>query len=78
MDLEFLAVSRPQKQGVWEINLPLGAFGELRSGILRAWAMDFRQHVLYQLPGDQEFTVISKPDRPSQELAAREKDPSEP
>jgi hypothetical protein len=78
MDLEFLAVSGPQKQGEWEINLPLGAFGELRSGILRAWAMDFRQHVLYQLPGDQEFTVISKPDRPSQELAAREKDPSEP
>ena len=78
MDLEFLAVSGPQRQGEWEINIPLGAFGELLSGILRAWAMDFRQHVLYQLPGDQEFTVISKPDRPSQELAAREKDPSEP
>jgi hypothetical protein len=78
MDLEFLAVPGPPKQGEWEIKLPLGPFGELRSGILRAWAMDFRQHVLYQLPGDQEFTVISKPDRPSQELAAREKDPSEP
>jgi len=78
MDLEFLAVSGPQKRGEWEINLPLGTFGEQRSGVLRAWAMDFRRHVLYQLPGDQEFTVISEPNRPSEELAAQERDPSRP
>ena len=41
MDLEFLAISEPQKRGEWEIELPLGSFGELRSGVLRAWAMDF-------------------------------------
>jgi hypothetical protein len=77
-DLEFLAVSRPQKRGEWEINLPPGTFGELRSGVLRAWAMDFRRQVLYQLPGDQKFTAISEPNRPSEELAARERDPSQP
>jgi hypothetical protein len=61
MDLEFLAVSGPQKRGEWEIDLPRDIFGDLRGGVLRAWAMDFRRHVLYQLPGDQNFTVISEP-----------------
>ena len=60
MDLEFLAVPAPQKRGEWEIDLPLGSFGELRSGVFRAWAMDFRRRVLYQLPGDQEFNVIGE------------------
>jgi len=77
MDLEFLTVLEPQKSGEWEIDLPLGIFGEQRSGVLRAWAMDFRRHVLYQLPGDQKFTVISEPNRPSGEPAAREKGPSQ-
>ena len=61
MDWEFLALSGPQKRGEWEIDLPPNAFGEQRSGVLRAWALDFRRHVLYQLPGDQEFAVISEP-----------------
>ena len=78
MDLEFLAVSGLQKPGEWEINLPPGTFGELRSGVLRAWAMDFRRRVLYQLPGDQKFTAISEPNRPSEGLAAQERDPSQP
>ena len=60
MDLEFLAVPAPQKRGGWEIYLPLRSFGELQSGVLRAWAMDFRRRVLYQLPGDQEFNVIGE------------------
>ncbi|MGC2577233.1 MAG: hypothetical protein WA376_06610, partial [Terrimicrobiaceae bacterium] len=64
MDWEFLAVSGPQKRGEWEIDLPSDTFGEQRSGVLRAWAMDFRRHVLYQLPGDQEFAVISGMERP--------------
>ena len=67
MDLEFLAVPAPQKRGQWEMDLPLGSFGELRSGVLRAWALDFRRRVLYQLPGDREFNVIE-----SDELAARD------
>jgi len=78
MDLEFLAVSGPQRRGEWEIDLPPGTFGDLRSGVLRAWAMDFRRHVLYQLPGDQEFIAISEPNRPSEELAAQERNPSQP
>jgi hypothetical protein len=78
MDLEFLAVSRPQKRGEWEINLPPGAFEELRNGVLRAWAMDFRRGVLYQLPSDQKFTAISEPNRPSEELATQESDPGQP
>ena len=60
MDWEFLAVSPPGKGGEWEIELPLGTFGDLRSGVLRAWAMDYRRHVLYRLPGDQKFIVIYK------------------
>jgi hypothetical protein len=78
MDLEFLeTVSGPKRRGEWEIDLPPGTFGDLRSGVLRAWAMDFRRHVLYQLPGDQNFTVISEPG-PSEEPAAQEKGASQP
>ena len=65
MDWEFLALSGPQKRGEWEIDLPPNAFGEQRSGLLRAWALDFRRQVLYQLPGDQEFAVIPEMDRPA-------------
>jgi hypothetical protein len=61
MDWEFLAISEPGKAGEWEIELPLETFGELRSGVLRAWAMDYRRRVLYRLPGDQNFTVVSEP-----------------
>ena len=57
MDWEFLAVSAPQKRGEWEIDLPAGTFGNLRSGVLRAWAMDYSRHILYPLPGDQKFIV---------------------
>ena len=40
MDLEFLeTVSGPKRRGEWEIDLPPGTFGDLRSGVLRAWAM---------------------------------------
>jgi hypothetical protein len=60
----FSRFSGPQKRGEWEIDLPSDTFGEQRSGVLRAWALDFRRHVLYQLPGDQEFGVISEKDRP--------------
>ena len=67
MDLEFLAVSGPQKRGEWEIDLPINTFGEIRSGVLRAWAMDFPRHVLYRLPGDQNFTVIFEPNKPPEE-----------
>ena len=61
MDLEFLAVSGPQKRGEWNIDLPMNSFGEIRSGVLRAWAMDFPRRILYRLPGDQNFSVISEP-----------------
>jgi hypothetical protein len=61
MDLEFLAVSGPQKRGEWNIDLPMKSFGEIRSGVLRAWAMDFPRRILYRLPGDQNFSVISEP-----------------
>ncbi len=57
MDWEFLAVSAPQKRGEWEIDLPAGTFGNVRSGVLRAWAMDYSRHILYPLPGDQKFIV---------------------
>jgi hypothetical protein len=60
MDWEFLAISKPDRRGRWEIELPLGTFGDLHSGVLRAWAMDYRRHVLYRLPGDQNFIVIYK------------------
>jgi hypothetical protein len=75
MDWEFLAVSGPQKRGEWEIDLPPNAFGEQRSGVLRAWALDFPRQVLYQLPGDQEFAVISEMDRSIEKPAVMEKEP---
>jgi hypothetical protein len=64
MDWEFLAISEPTKGGDWQIELPLGTLRD--SGVLRAWAMDYRRHVLYRLPGDQEFIVIHK-NSPSKE-----------
>jgi hypothetical protein len=42
----------------------------LQSGVLRAWAMDFRRRVLYQLPGDQEFNVIDS-DEPAARSSSR-------
>jgi hypothetical protein len=66
MDLEFLAVPAPQKRGEWEIYLPLGSFGELRSGVLRAWAMDFRPARFVSASRRPEFNVID-----SYEPAAR-------
>ena len=75
MDSEFLALSGPQKPGEWEIDLPPDTFGVQRRGVLRAWALDFQRHVLYQLPDDQEFTVASEMGRPFQEPMVREKDP---
>jgi hypothetical protein len=75
MDWQFLALSGPQKRGEWEIDLPADTFGERRHSVLRAWAMDFRRRVLYQLPGDQEFTVNSGMDRHFEEPAANEKEP---
>jgi hypothetical protein len=33
MDLEFLAVSGPQKRGEWTIDLPMNTLGEMRSGV---------------------------------------------
>ena len=75
MDWEFLALSGPQKPGEWEIDLPPDTFGAQRRGVVRAWALDFQRHVLYQLPGDQEFTVASEMGRPFQEQMVREKDP---
>jgi hypothetical protein len=70
MDWEFLAISEPTKGGDWEIELPLGTFRD--SGVLRAWAMDYRRHVLYRLPGDQKFIAIYKngPSREPDEKAA--------
>ena len=75
MDWEFLAVSGPQKPGEWEIDLPSDIFGTRRRGVVRAWALDFQRHILYQLPGDQEFTVASEEGKPLQEPEVREKDP---
>ena len=75
MDWEFLALSGPHRRGVWEIDLPSNAFGEQRSGVLRAWALDFPRQVLYRLPGDQAFDVISETDRPIQKPAGMEKEP---
>jgi hypothetical protein len=59
MDLQFLANPGPQR-GAWEIYLPSDIFGDRLNGVLRAWALDFRLRILYRLPGDQEFTTISK------------------
>jgi hypothetical protein len=69
MDWEFLAVSAPKKRGEWEIDLPIGSFGNLSSGVLRAWAMDYRRHVLYRLPGDQQF-IVSYENSPAAEETA--------
>jgi hypothetical protein len=74
MDWEFLALSGPQKPGEWEIDLPPDTFGARRRGVVRAWGLDFQRHVLYQLPGDQEFTVASEMERPLQGVVS-EKDP---
>ena len=60
MDLEFLAISAPQKRGEWEVDLPHDAFGTMQSGVMRAWAMDFPRHVLYALPGSQPFSAITE------------------
>ncbi len=57
LDWEFLALSAPQKRGEWEIDLPEDTFGNVDGRVLRAWAMDYSRHVLYRLPGDQEFVV---------------------
>jgi hypothetical protein len=70
MDWEFLALSSPRKPGEWAIDLPGDAFGNLKKGVLRAWAMDYGRHVLYRLPGDQQFTVGY--DNNAQEPAADE------
>ncbi|MET0224058.1 MAG: hypothetical protein ABW346_06745, partial [Terrimicrobium sp.] len=67
---EFLALSPPKKPGEWAIDLPADAFGNLEKGVLRAWAMDYSRHVLYRLPGDQQFTVGH--DNNAQEPAADE------
>jgi hypothetical protein len=47
-----------RRAGDWENELFLGSLGDLHSGVLRAWAMDYRRHVLYRLPGDQKFGVL--------------------
>ncbi len=60
MDWEFLALSAPQKRGEWEIDLPEDTFENMDRGVLRAWAMDYSRHILFRLPGDQEF-VVKKP-----------------
>jgi hypothetical protein len=69
-DWEFLALSSPKQPGEWAIDLPADAFGNLEKGVLRAWAMDYGRHVLYRLPGDQQFTVSY--DKNGQESAADE------
>jgi hypothetical protein len=74
MDWEFLALPGPQKRGEWEIDLPPDAFGERRRGVLRAWALDFRRRLLYQLLGDQEFAAVSEMDRPFEEAPVNEKE----
>ena len=56
-DWEFLALSPPKKPGEWAIDLPADTFGNLQKGVLRAWAMDYGRHILYRLPGDQQFTI---------------------
>jgi hypothetical protein len=70
MDLEFLAVSEPRKRGEWKSELPLNTFQG--SGVLRAWAMDFRRRILYRLPDDQKIIVSS-----SNEPEAEETDQSQ-
>jgi hypothetical protein len=69
-DWEFLALSSPKQPGEWAIDLPADTFGNLEKGVLRAWAMDYSRHVLYRLPGDQQFTVGH--DNNAQEPAADE------
>jgi catechol 2,3-dioxygenase-like lactoylglutathione lyase family enzyme len=64
MDLEFLPISGPRKRGEWEIDIPFVLLSQIRSGVIRAWAMDYPRHVLYRLPGDQRFTVAPEQDPP--------------
>jgi hypothetical protein len=75
MDLEFLAVSGPQKRGEWELDLPVDALNASQSGILRAWAMDFQRRVLYPLPGDQHFTLPSESTKSPEAAALQERKP---
>ncbi|MGB7792149.1 MAG: hypothetical protein WBL39_13155, partial [Terrimicrobiaceae bacterium] len=60
--------------GEWEIDLPPDTFGSRRRGVLRAWGLDFQRHILYQLPGDQEFAVVSEMDTPFEGPAVKEKE----
>jgi hypothetical protein len=69
-DWEFLALSPPKQPGEWAIDLPADTFGNLQKGVLRAWAMDYGRHILYRLPGDQQFTLSY--DNNAQEPAADE------
>ena len=69
-DWEFLALSPPKKPGEWAIDLPADTFGNLQKGVLRAWAMDYGRHILYRLPGDQQFTLSY--DKKAQEPAEDE------
>jgi hypothetical protein len=69
-DWEFLALSSPKQPGEWAIDLPADTFGNLQNGVLRAWAMDYGRHILYRLPGDQQFTLSY--DKKAQEPAADE------
>jgi hypothetical protein len=64
MDLEFLPISGPRKRGEWEIEIPFVLFSQMRGGVIRAWAMDYPRRMLYQLPGDQRFTVPPEQDAP--------------
>jgi hypothetical protein len=74
MDSEFLALSGPQKPGEWEIDLPPDTFGTQRRGVLRAWGLDFQRHILYQLPGDQKFAVVSEMETPLERPTVSEKE----
>jgi len=69
-DWEFLALSSPKQPGEWAIDLPADTFGNLQKGVLRAWAMDYGRHILYRLPGDQQFTLSY--DKKAQEPAEDE------
>jgi hypothetical protein len=75
MDLEFLAVADPKKRGEWELDLPIDSLSGSQSGVLRAWAMDFRRRVLYALPGDQHFTLPGQTTSPPGAAALQERKP---
>ena len=50
---------RARKSGENGLSIfPMNTLGEMRSGVLRAWAMDFPRRILYRLPGDQNFSVM--------------------